>query len=305
MDAPDTMYPHGSRLLLRNREGIQRAARNTGCVSLVELDLCPNALSAGRTSSSYAGPVPSVPSSATPLSMCNQYPYDHFSHPFYSRNLASSLIKDLSAWQLVMDWAQDKMGYVAFDSKIREFGPQYVHEEWKPLINAIFAASDPHNEEAQLPSALVEEAMRTHGVSLVAPIDWSSTQSNSSRHAVQCHSGNATWKSKRRKINPITFLDIAAEDNEHKDDAKQGKGGAHGSRSPSIDLQPSRLSGKETFSHAIDAVIVRYDMPSHQQDSLLQTPLKIPEGISMPLTQSLYIVDLFSGMFTQSEWFIS
>ena len=227
------------------------------------------------------------------------------SHPFYSRNLASSLIKDPSAWQLVMDWAQDKMGYVAFDSKIREFGPQYVHEEWKPLINAIFAASDPHNEEAQLPSALVEEAMRTHGVSLVAPIDWSSTQSNSSRHAVQCHSGNATWKSKRRKINPITFLDIAAEDNEHKDDAKQGKGGAHGSRSPSIDLQPSRLSGKETFSHAIDAVIVRYDMPSHQQDSLLQTPLKIPEGISMPLTQSLYIVDLFSGMFTQSEWFIS
>ena len=147
--------------------------------------------------------------------------------------------------------------------------------------------------------------MRTHGVSLVAPVDRSSTQSNSSRHAVRRRSGNATRKSKRRKINPITFLDIAAEDDEDEDDAEQGKGGAHGSRSSSIDLQPSRLSGKETFSRAIDAVIARYDKPLHRQDSLLQTPPEIPEGISVPLTQSLYIVDLFSGMFTQSEWFIS
>ena len=245
--------------------------------------------------------------------MCNQHPCDYFSHPLYSRNLAGLLIKDPSAWRLVMDWAQDKMGYVAFNSKMREFGPRYIHEEWKSLIDALFAASDPHNEEAQLPSALVEEAMRTQGVSLVTPVYRSPTvspsQSNSSRHAVRRRSGNATQKSKRCKIHTNTFLDIAAEDDEeneeHKNNEEQGEGSAHGSRSPSINLQTVRMSGKETFRRAIDDVIARYDKASHRQDSLLQTSPEIPEGISVPLTQSLYIVDLFSGTFTQSECFIS
>ena len=114
---------------------------------------------------------------------------------------------------------------------------------------------------------------------------------------------------KRRKIHTNIFLDIAAEDDEenkeHENNDEQGEGSAHGSRSPSINLQTVRMSGKETFRHAIDNVITRYDKASHCQDSLLQTLPEIPEGISVPLTQSLYIVDLFSGMFTQSECFIS
>ena len=50
------------------------------------------------------------------------YPTDSigiFSHPL---NLAGSLLKDSSAWRLMMDWAKDKIGYPDFDSKIREFG---------------------------------------------------------------------------------------------------------------------------------------------------------------------------------------
>ena len=65
----------------------------------------------------------------------------------------------------MMDWAKDKIGYPDFDSKIREFGSRYIHDEWRPLIDAIFASSDPSNEDPRPPSALVKEAMRTHGVS--------------------------------------------------------------------------------------------------------------------------------------------
>ncbi|KIM61350.1 hypothetical protein SCLCIDRAFT_25982 [Scleroderma citrinum Foug A] len=78
---------------------------------------------------------------------------------------AGSLLKDSSAWCLMMDWAKDKIRYPNFDSKIREFGSRYIHDEWHPLIDAIFASSDPSNEDLWPPSALVEEAMRTHGVS--------------------------------------------------------------------------------------------------------------------------------------------
>ena len=93
------------------------------------------------------------------------YPTDFigiFSHPL---NLAGSLLKDSSAWCLMMDWAKDKIGYPNFDSKIREFRSRYIHDEWHPLINVIFASSDPSNEDLRPPSALVKEAMRTHGVS--------------------------------------------------------------------------------------------------------------------------------------------
>ncbi|KAI6041003.1 hypothetical protein EDC04DRAFT_2893571 [Pisolithus marmoratus] len=56
---------------------------------------------------------------------------------------SGSLLKDLSAWHLMMDWAQDKIGYPNLDNKLRGFGSQYIHEEWRPLISTIFTQSDP------------------------------------------------------------------------------------------------------------------------------------------------------------------
>ncbi|KAI5980365.1 hypothetical protein EDC04DRAFT_2918403 [Pisolithus marmoratus] len=53
---------------------------------------------------------------------------------------SGSLLKDLSAWRLMMDWAQDKIGYPDLDNKLRGFGSRYIHEEWRPLISAIFSA---------------------------------------------------------------------------------------------------------------------------------------------------------------------
>ena len=84
------------------------------------------------------------------------------SHPL---NLARSLLRDPSAWRLIMDWAEDKIGYPDFDTRVRVLGSPYIHDEWRPLISAIFASSDPSNEDPRSPSALVEEAMQTHSVS--------------------------------------------------------------------------------------------------------------------------------------------
>ena len=100
-----------------------------------------------------------------------------------------------------MDWAQDKIRYVDFDNKVREFGSRYIYQEWKPLIDAIFAASDPSNEDAQQPLAIVEEAMRTYSVSFAAsanPLTNPPTQIDSSRSVVRrLASGSSTRKRKR------------------------------------------------------------------------------------------------------------
>ena len=83
------------------------------------------------------------------------------SHP---TNLASSLLKDLSTWRLIMDWAKDKIRYPDFNTKIRELGSPYIHDEWRLLIDTIFVSSNPSNEDSWPPSVLVEEAMWIHDV---------------------------------------------------------------------------------------------------------------------------------------------
>ena len=81
------------------------------------------------------------------------------------------MLKDPTTWHLMMDWAQDKIGYPDFDNKIRDFEPWYIHDKWKPLINVMFVLSDPSNKDLQSPTALVKEVMQNHGVSSVTPAD--------------------------------------------------------------------------------------------------------------------------------------
>ena len=190
----------------------------------------------------------------------------------------------------MMDWAQDKIGYVDFDNKIKEFGSRYIYQEWKPFIDAIFAASDPSNEDAQQPLAVVEEAMRTYSVSFATP-----AQINSSWNAVRRPaSGSSTRKTKRRKTHVSMFFDLAAEDEDESDgDVEKGEH-VQGSSDDSC----VRRSGKETFARAINAVVARYGGVSHRQDTRPQTPPQIPESIPRPLNECVYIVDLFSSTFT-------
>ena len=211
-----------------------------------------------------------------------------------------------------MDWAQDKIRYVDFDNKIREFGPQYIHQEWKPLIDAIFAASDPSNEDVQQPLALVEETMRTYNISLANPANQLTnppTQINSSRNAVRCPaSGSSTHKPKRQKTRVSMFFDLAAEDHEEDEDDEddsdnsdfeKGEGHVWGSSHDSC----VRCSGKEMFTCAINVIATRYGGASHDQDTRLQKPLQILEGIPRPLTKCVYIVDLVSSTFTRLQQF--
>jgi len=231
-----------------------------------------------------------------PSMTSGMYPTNSVDTASHSPNLAGSLLKDPSAWRLIMDWAEDKIGYPDFDTKIRELRSPYIHGEWKPLIDAIFASSDPSNEDSRPPPALVEEAMRTHGVrfaiSAVLP-SVSASQPNPSQSAVRPSSGRARQQPKRRKANVRRFLNLAAEDEDEDEDEDNGE--ARGSVRCPIDQGPS---GKETFDRAVNSMIERYSRKLQPQDVQTRKSPQIPEGVPIPLPNKLFIVDLFSGAFT-------
>ncbi|KAI6011223.1 hypothetical protein BKA83DRAFT_4502778 [Pisolithus microcarpus] len=233
----------------------------------------------------------------------------HNSEGTPSATSVGPLLKDPSAWRLMMDWAQDKMDYPEFDDKIREFGPRYVHAEWQPLINAIFALSDPSNEDPRQPSSLVEDAMQIQGVRFAAPADHLPTasaiqpsppQSAMRRPAGQAPrkrpSGQAPKKRKRRRTSVMNLLDLAAdedddesEENENEDeDASQTEGSSGGPMA-------AGPSGRETFSRAIDSMVARYSGTSRRRDARTQDLPQVPEGVPLPLMKNIYIVDLFSA----------
>ncbi|KAI6128856.1 hypothetical protein EV401DRAFT_1885134 [Pisolithus croceorrhizus] len=181
------------------------------------------------------------------VEQCDQY----FSHP---PNLADPLLKDLSAWCLVMDWAQEKLNYPEFDDRIREFGPRYVHAEWQPLITALFALSDPSNEDPRSPSSLVEQAMQSHGVSFVT--------STNLLLRISARPGKAPRK--RRKTGISKFFDLAAaEKDSDEDDEEEEDFGKTRWRTSRRDIQTHKVS-------------------------------QIPEGIPLPLMKNVYVVDLYS-----------
>ena len=156
--------------------------------------------------------------------------------------------------------------------------------------------------------------MRTHGVSFAAPADLSSVSASQHnppqsavQHSVQHSSGKARQKSNHRKTDVGRFLDLAAEeeddeeeDDEEEDDEDEDIGDAQGSVSCPTDPGPS---GKEFFNRAVDSMIQRYNRKSQPQDTLTQKSLHIPEGVPIPLSKKLFIVDLFSGAFPSCERF--
>ncbi|KAI6004937.1 hypothetical protein EDD15DRAFT_2191676 [Pisolithus albus] len=83
-----------------------------------------------------------------------------------SFSTAVPLLKDPSAWRLMMDWAQDKIGFGELDDRMRAHGPRYIPEEWKTIIDEVFMLSDPGVESAGPASLVVERAMKSQGVTL-------------------------------------------------------------------------------------------------------------------------------------------
>ncbi|KAI5996062.1 hypothetical protein EDC04DRAFT_2612938 [Pisolithus marmoratus] len=188
---------------------------------------------------------------------------------------SGSLLKDLSAWHLMMDWAQDKIRYPDLDNKLRGFRLRYIHEEWQPLISRIFTQSDPSNKEPQPPTSLVEEAIQPNP-------PWST---------VRCSSGKAPWNSKCQKTGISQFLDLAAkEDNSEDNYADEDIDETQGNAGHPMDAGPTR---KSSFSHTIDGLMAQYSGPSQPHDIQKQKLPQILEGIPLPLMKNIYIVDLF------------
>ena len=124
------------------------------------------------------------------------------------------------------------------------------------------------------------------------------------QHSVQHSSGKACQKLNHRKTDVGRFLDLAAEEEdeeeEDEEDEDEDIGDAQGSVSCPTDPGPS---GKEFFNRAVDSMIQRYNQKSQPQDTLTQKSLQILEGVPIPLSKKLFIVDLFSGAFPSCERF--
>ncbi|KAI6110842.1 hypothetical protein EDD16DRAFT_1519705 [Pisolithus croceorrhizus] len=169
---------------------------------------------------------------------------------------------------------------------------RYIHAEWQPLINAIFALSDPSNEDLQPPSSPVEGAMWAHRVSFATPPGLLPTiptsPHNPSWSATQCPSGKTPWKLKCQKMGISMFLDVAAEEDDEDEDEDEEFSKAQKSAGHLVDVGPS---GKSSFSQAIDSMMVRYDRVPQYRGTRVQ---RLLEGVPLPSMKNVYIVDLFS-----------
>ncbi|KAI6017427.1 hypothetical protein EDC04DRAFT_2943373 [Pisolithus marmoratus] len=189
------------------------------------------------------------------------------------------LLKDPSAWRLMMDWAQDKFGYGELDDKMRAYGPRYVHEEWKELINEVFMQSDPGAENAIPAPLVVERAMELQGIRLTAdsapapPLGPSTSDASTSSQGAT----HRPTQKKRRKLNASIFLDIDAEDEgndidegDDVDDVCEDEEGNGKERSIHYPQQVGP-SGKGSFLRNIDILCKRFD-PGTQESVAVRSP---------------------------------
>ncbi|KAI6028195.1 hypothetical protein EDC04DRAFT_2605759 [Pisolithus marmoratus] len=269
-------------------------------------------LGIGGSSSELNAPLPDVSTLSGDQESTLGTLYVNFSVPAPSPGSISSLnvlprtgplLKDPSAWRLMKDWGQDKFGYA--------YGPCYVHEEWKELINEVFMQSDPGAENAIPTPLVIERAMELQGIHLTAdsapapPLGPSTSGASTSSQGATCHhhlsSSGATQK-KHHKLNTSIFLDIDAEDKgddidegDDVDDMCEDEEGNGKERSIHYPQQVGPL-GKGSFLCNIDILCKRFDHRTQESVAIrsLIDP-QIPAGIFLPPLKNIYIVDFYSA----------
>ena len=208
---------------------------------------------------------------------------------------ADPLLQDPTAWRLMMDWAEDKIGYGELDTMMRGYGSRYIHEEWKSLIDKIFVHSDPGVDHTITPSLLVQRAMKAQGVafsSAASPSLPGVAASCSTLSQGSTHHQRTTRKAKRRKLDTNRFVDIAAIEEEEEEEGEEDE------REGSV-CRPEvvRPSGKRSYQNKIDTIIERFskreEVPPRSPSRRSQIPNCIP---GTPL-KSIFIVDFYSGEF--------
>ncbi|KAI6108314.1 hypothetical protein F5141DRAFT_1064498 [Pisolithus sp. B1] len=217
-----------------------------------------------------------------------------------SSSTAVPLLKEPSAWCLMMDWAQDKIGFSKLDDRMRAYGPRYIPEEWKVLIDEVFMLLDPGVESTSSPSLVVERAMESQGISLSAapPVpsfqastrSTSSSQSATRRHRKSC----GVTQNKRHKLNSSIFLDIDTEDEGKEDEGEEEEEDEEGRRN--YGPQQVGPSGKGSYLRTIDTLCERFHRGA-RETTVSNDPLvtQLPTSIFPPPCNNIYIVEFYSA----------
>ncbi|KAI6095991.1 hypothetical protein F5141DRAFT_1221183 [Pisolithus sp. B1] len=169
---------------------------------------------------------------------------------------AVPLLKDPSTWHLMMDWAQDKIGFSKLDDRMGAYGPRYIHKEWKPLIDMVFMLLDLGGETLQHPLDMLLIVIAYHLVGAL--------------------------QNKHHKVNSSIFVDIDAEDAEDQDQEGDKKVGPSGKGSY---LQTINTLYK-WFNHGVQEAMVF--------NGLLN--IQLPTNIFPPPHNNIYIVEFYSGV---------
>ncbi|KAI6124123.1 hypothetical protein EV401DRAFT_1886515 [Pisolithus croceorrhizus] len=218
----------------------------------------------------------------------------------YSSSTAVPLLKDPSAWRLMMDWAQDKIGFSELDDRMRAYGPHYIPEEWKVLIDEVFMLSDPGVESTSSPSLVIKRAMESQGISLsAAPPALSfqaSTRSTSSSQSATHHHRKScgVTQSKCHKLNSSIFLNIDAEDEGEEDEGEEEEEDEEGRRN--YGPQQVGPSGKGSYLRTIDTLCEQFHCGAREA-TVSNDPLvmQLPTSIFPPPHNNIYIVEFYSA----------
>ncbi|KAG6370385.1 hypothetical protein JVT61DRAFT_12106 [Boletus reticuloceps] len=84
------------------------------------------------------------------------------SNPNAQTTTCRSLLHDLDAWAVVLEWAMDAINFPTYQSKMQGFGNRYVPSEWNAICNHIFDLSE--DGDAAAATAYVEEQQRSRGL---------------------------------------------------------------------------------------------------------------------------------------------
>ncbi|KAI6111070.1 hypothetical protein F5141DRAFT_1063453 [Pisolithus sp. B1] len=259
--------------------------------SSTEARVSPPSVSGIQESSSSTARAP-LPSALTP----SDVPWNNPMIPL----VAVPLLKDPSALRLMMDWAQDKIGFSELDDRMRAYGPRYIPKEWKVLIDEVFMLSDPGVESTSSPSLVIERAMESQGISLSAappvPSFWASTRSTSSSQSAtrRRRKSCGVTQNKRHKLNSSIFLDIDAEDEGEEDEGEEEEEDEEGRRN--YGPQQVGPSGKGSYLWTIDTLCERFHHGAWET-TVSNDPLvtQLPTSIFPPPCNNIYIVEFYSA----------
>ncbi|KAI6094494.1 hypothetical protein EDD16DRAFT_1529108 [Pisolithus croceorrhizus] len=206
----------------------------------------------------------------------------------YSSSTAVPLLKDPSAWRLMMDWAQDKIGFSELDDRMRAYGPHYIPEEWKVLIDEVFMLSDPGVESTSSPSLVIKEQWSHRA--LASTRSTSSSQSATHHHRKSC----GVTQSKCHKLNSSIFLHIDAEDEGEEDEGEEEEEDEEGRRN--YGPQQVGPSGKGSYLRTIDTLCEQFHCGAREA-TVSNDPLvmQLPTSIFPPPHNNIYIVEFYSA----------